>query len=88
MGDHMYVNGWHCSCLQAVSLDGRIYLVGGMDEARNRSACVDAFDPREGSWQALAGLSSARSSAGLAALQVDAVEIITMSCTLLQHCTK
>lgn len=43
-----------------------------MDEMRTRLASVEALDPREGKWVGLAPLSMARSSCGLAALQIGA----------------
>jgi hypothetical protein len=60
------------SCRQAAVLGGRIYVAGGMDEGRTRSAAVWALDPRDGrrGWAPAAPLAAPRSSAGLAALQV------------------
>lgn len=55
---------------QAAVLNGRIYLIGGLDEMRSRLSQVESLDPREGRWQAVTPLTSARSSAGVAALQV------------------
>lgn len=46
-------------------MGGRLYVVGGVSEARTRMAGVEALDPREGRWAAVAPLHAARSSCGV-----------------------
>lgn len=54
--------------LGVASAGGRLIAVGGMTGTRMRLPTAEAFDPREGRWQALPPMSVARSSAGVAAL--------------------
>jgi hypothetical protein len=54
--------------LAVAAAAGQILAVGGMCERRQRLAAVEAFDPREGFWRALAPLRVARSSCGAAVL--------------------
>ena len=65
----MTSSGMNARFKQAGVLGGRIIVVGGVNEARTRLATVEALDPREGRWQALAPLAAPRSSCGAAALQ-------------------
>lgn len=47
----IYLVPWRCCPSQAAVLDGRLYVVGGVNESRTRLASVEALDPREGKWQ-------------------------------------
>jgi len=64
----------------AAAAGGRVYVVGGMNQERRRLVSVEAFDPREGLWQALPPLQVARSSAGCAVLQ-DRLYVVGGSAT-------
>ena len=52
----------------ACTLNGRIYLVGGVNEKRARLSSIEAYDPREGSWRQVADMASPRSSCGVSSL--------------------
>lgn len=55
--------------LATAVLDGRIYVVGGMDAAGTALARVDVFDPEANSWSVAAPLPEPRHHLGLAAAQ-------------------
>ena len=52
--------------LQAAVLGGRLFVVGGVNEARTRLASVEALDLREKKWTAVPPMSHARSSCSAA----------------------
>ena len=61
-GDRMYPCDRIYPCHQIYPCAGRLLAVGGMTGTRKRLATVEAFDPREGSWQQLPPMSACRSS--------------------------
>lgn len=48
-------------------LDGRIFVIGGMNIMRNRLSEVETYDPREGKWKITSSLQKSRSSHASAA---------------------
>ncbi|KAG1665275.1 hypothetical protein FOA52_015852 [Chlamydomonas sp. UWO 241] len=46
----------------------RLFVVGGVDEARNKLASIEAMDPREGKWSTVATMCAPRSSHAVCAL--------------------
>merc|ERR1740124_1349339 len=56
------------SSLGCVALEGKLYAVGGIGDARQTLDTAEVYDPQTDGWQPLAKMSTARSVLGLAAV--------------------